>query len=264
MVDRLNLRPVLRRVFKRLPKSVRSQLGLLQVRLGLMEGLIKVPEEDLIERLTAALELLGPETLGPGAAYLEFGVYVGTSMACMYRAVAAVGADQLRLIGFDSFEGMPEDDDHDPVWTWAPGQLYSDLRLTKANLRRLGVPSGRVEFVPGWYDQSLSADTRSRLHIERAPVIMMDCVLESSTRTALEFCTPLIADRAVVFFDDWSAADLANCGLGEARALERWLAEHPELEAAPRDDLGYGKDSQAYLITRREATVGLVPETTVG
>lgn len=253
MVDRLHLRPVLRQLFRRLPKPVRARFGLLQVRLGLMEGLIKVPEKDLIDRLTATLRVLGPEALGPGAAYLEFGVYVGTSMACMYRATAAAGADRLRLIGFDSFEGMPEADDRDNVWTWQPGQLYSDVRLTRANLRRLGVPRGRVELVRGWYDQVLTNGTRTRLGVERAPVIMMDCVLESSTRTALEFCTPLIVDRSVLFLDDWGAIGLGERGLGEARALEHWLADHPELEATARDDLGYGKDSKAYLITRRPA-----------
>ncbi len=253
MVDRLHLRPLLRWIFKRLPRPVRARLGLLQVRLGLMEGLIKVPEADLVDRLTASLRLLEPDGLGPGSAYLEFGVYVGTSMACMYRATMIVGADRLRLIGFDSFQGMPEDQGHDGIWTLQPGQLYSDLRLTNANLRRLGVPKGRIEFVPGWYEETLTADTRARLGVERAPLIMMDCVLESSTRTALEFCTPLIADRSVIFFDDWSAAHLDERGLGEARAFELWLADHPEMEATPRPDLGYGRDSQAYLVTRHAA-----------
>jgi O-methyltransferase len=253
MVDRLHLRPALRWIFQRLPRSVRSRLGLLQVRLGLMEGLIKVPEAELVDRLTATLQLLGPETLGPGAAYLEFGVYVGTSMACMYRATESVAVDRLRLIGFDSFQGMPEDEGHDGIWTLQPGQLYSDLRLTNANLRRLGVPKGRVEFVPGWYDETLTAENRDRLGVKRAPVIMMDCVLESSTRTALDFCTPLITDRTVIFFDDWAAAHLDERGLGEARAFELWLADHPDMEATPRPDLGYGRDSQAFLVTRREA-----------
>ena len=47
--------------------------------------------------------------------------------------------------------------------------------------------NGRVELVPGWFDESLTDETRSRLGIERASVIMMDCVLEASTLTALEF-----------------------------------------------------------------------------
>jgi O-methyltransferase len=253
VVDLLHLRPVLRWTFSRLPKPIRARLGLLQVRLGLMEGLIKVPEQDLVDRFEAALRLLGPEAVGRGAAYLEFGVYVGTSMACMYQATKAIGADHLRLIGFDSFEGMPDGEERDDVWTWKPGQLYSDMRLTRANLQRLGVPKQRVELVQGWFEESLTDETRSGLALDHAPIIMMDCVLESSTRTALEFCTPLIRDRAVVYFDDWSAVDLARRGLGEGRALERWLADHPEMEAIPKPDLAYERDSQAFLIVRRAA-----------
>ena len=255
VVDLFHLRRALRWTFRRLPQRVRGRLGLAQVRLGLMEGLIKVPEDRLPRSLEAALRLMGPAAIGPGAAYLEFGVYVGTSMACMYEATDAVGANALRLIGFDSFEGMParsEDEERDPVWTWQPGQLYADMRLTRANLKRLGVPDGRVELVPGWFDESLTDETRSRLGIERASVIMMDCVLEASTLTALEFCAPLILDRAVVFFDDWGAGGLDERGLGEKRAFDRWLAAHPEMTAAARPDLVYGKDSEAFLVERRE------------
>lgn len=251
IADLFRLRPIMRWVFARLPKTVRYQVNLLQVRFGVMEGLIKVPEADLVAGLKRALREVGADSPSPGDAYLEFGVYVGTSMACMYEAATAVGADELSLVGFDSFDGMPDSGEGDGVWTWQPGQLYSDIRLTRANLRRLGVPARRVKLVRGWFEESLTDATRSRLGLRRAPVIMMDCVLESSTRTALEFCTPLITDRSVVYFDDWSAADLANRGLGEARALENWLSDHPEMMAEPRPDLAYGKDSQAFVVARR-------------
>lgn len=251
VVDALRLRGALRWVFRHLPPSVRSDLGILQVRLGLMEGLIKVPEAALERSFEAAIQEVATEADGGSPTYLEFGVYVGTSMACMYRAASRSGATGLRLIGFDSFQGMPSDGDRDDVWTWQPGQLYSDLRLTRANLKRLGVPRGRVQLVPGWYEDSLTPETRTRLGLERASIVMVDCVLESSTRVALDFCTPLIRDRTVIFFDDWSASDLADRDLGEARAFREWLAAHPELTAEERPELGYEKDSQAFLVTRR-------------
>ena len=260
VVNFLHLRPALRWIFAHLPQSVRGRLGMLQVRLGVMDGLIKIPEDDLVRSFEAALRLMGSEAMGPTSAYLEFGVYVGTSMACMYRATTAVGADSLRLIGFDSFQGMPAGEERDDVWHWQPGQLYSDVRLTRANLERLGVPLSRVDLVPGWFEESLTDETRTRLAFDRAAIVMMDCVLESSTRTALDFCTPLIKDRAVVFFDDWSSVDLANRGLGEARALETWLLAHPEMEATPRPDLAYGVDSMAYVISRRDSAAAIPRE----
>ena len=250
IVDALHLRWALRWVYGHLQPGGRMWVGRLQVRLGFMEGLLKVPEADLVKSMEASLRLLGEPARTPSAAYLEFGVYVGTSMACMYRAASSAGADLLRLIGFDSFQGMPSGEERDPVWTWQPGQLYSDIDLTNANLERLGVPLSRVELVAGWFEESLTDATRDRLGIERAAVIMFDCILASSTRAALDFCTPLIRDRSVLYFDDWSAANLADRGLGERRAFDAWLADHPEMMAEERPDLGYGWDSQAFLVTR--------------
>jgi predicted O-methyltransferase YrrM len=200
--------------------------------------------------MEAAIRTFGPGQLGPGDAYLEFGVYVGTSMACMYRAARRAGASTLRLIGFDSFQGMPPDDGL-AIPTWQPSQLYADIRLTRANLKRQGIPASRVQLVRGWYEDSLTAETRERLNIDRAAIIMMDCVLESSTRKALEFCAPLIRDRAVIFFDDWSAEGLAERGMGESRAFSDWLAAHPEMIAEDAPDLRYESDARPFVVRRR-------------
>ena len=233
---------------------MRVRIALAQVRLGLMGGLIKVPERNLERSLEAALNLFEPLEMTGTSAYLEFGVFVGTSMACMSRATERVGATDLRLVGFDSFQGMPTGEERDSVWTWQPGQLYSDIKLTRANLRRQGVPLSRVTLVPGWFKDSLTHSTLHGLGIDRAVIIMMDCVLESSTRTALEFCTPLIRDRTVIFFDDWSAAQLAERGMGEARAFGDWLEAHPEMSAVEAPELSYEKDCKPFIVSRRTAT----------
>jgi predicted O-methyltransferase YrrM len=145
---------------------------------------------------------------------------------------------------------MPAADDHENR-SWQAGQLYSDLRLTRANLKRQGIPVSRVQLVPGWFDDTLTDATRDQLGIERAVIIMMDCVLESSTRAALEFCAPLIRDRAVVYFDDWSADGLAERGMGEARAFAEWLAAHPDMEAEDAPELAYDPDARPFVVTRR-------------
>ena len=254
MTDALHLRWALRWVYGHLPPRVRMWIGRREVQLGFMVGLVKVPEDDLVRSMEAALRLVGESARTTSSGYLEFGVYVGTSMACMYRAASALGADGLRLVGFDSFQGMPAGEDRDPVWTWQPGQLYSDMDLTRANLKRLGVPTTRVELVPGWFEESLTDATRERLGVDHAAVIMFDCILASSTRAGLDFCTPLIKGRSVIFFDDWSAVDLADRGLGERQAFEAWLGDHPEMTAEERPDLSYGWDSQAFLVTRTAAS----------
>ena len=66
------------------------------------------------------------------------------------------------------------------------------------------------------------------------------------------FSAPLIGRRAVVYFDDWNAGGLADKRLGERRAFEELLAEHPDLSAEPLDELNYKDkaDVKVFLVTR--------------
>ena len=236
LLHALHLFWIARAIANRLPPSVRLRLSKLQVRLGYMQGLTLVPEEELEKTFAAALKYLGKDSAQAPAVYLEFGVYVGTSLACMYKAATGLGASQVRIIGFDSFEGMPEGVEKEDGSHWHKGELYSDVSLTQQNLTRLGVPLKGVELVPGWFEDSLTDATRKRLGIETADIVMVDCVIESATRVALDFLLPLITDRTIVFFDDWAIFDLEQRGLGEKAAFEAWSADHPEIKAgrAPR------------------------------
>lgn len=250
LADVLHLRWAITGLAHRLPPPLRLRLGKLQVRLGYMQGLTLVPEQDLQRSYEAALRMLsdrGGEGLG---AYLEFGVYVGTSMSCMYRAATRVGANQLRFVGFDSFQGMPAGVEQQDDRRWHAGQLYSDIELTRRNLARLGVPNERIDLVPGWFEASLSEEARDRLGLTRAAVIMIDCVLSTSTRLALEFCTPLIGQGTIIYFDDWAVLDLADRGLGERAAFEDWLAGHPEMTSEELPALQYSDDARAFLVAR--------------
>jgi O-methyltransferase len=259
LTARLHLRWAVSRLVHGLRPPLRLRLARLQVRLGYMQGLTLVPEQDLQRSYEAALRLLGDDVGTSSAAYLDFGVYVGTSMACMYRAASRVGASGLRLVGFDSFQGMPEGVEAEDDPRWHAGELYSDLELTRRNLARLNVPLDRVDLVPGWFEESLTDETRNRLGLERAAVVMVDCVISSSTRVALEFCAPLVRDRSIFFFDDWATVDLADRGLGERAAFEAWLAEHAEMKAEELPALSFDRASRAFMISRSP-----VPFTTTG
>jgi hypothetical protein len=250
VADAFHLRWAVRGAVRRLPPSLRVRLSKAQVRMGYLQGLTLVPGDEVVESFRAALALMRPELERPGAAYLEFGVYIGTSMACMYRAASASAAPALRLVGFDSFQGMPRGVESQDDRRWRPGDLYSDMELTRMNLTKEGVPLEDVELVPGWFDDTLNEPTRIRLGIERAPIVMVDCVIASATTTALAFITPLIRDRSLVYFDDWAVVDLHDRGLGERAAFETWLAEHPEFSAEEQPALQYNGDVRAFLITR--------------
>jgi O-methyltransferase len=217
---------------------------------------ILVPVQELEQKYREALELLvarnGRDNIGD---YLEFGVYGGASLACMHRATAALELSSVRLFGFDSFEGLPQpDEDESSATSWHRGQFAFDEAAAKANLSREGVDWNRAKIIKGWFDETLTADLPRREAIEKASVIMLDCDLYSSTKTALEFCGPLIRDEAVLFFDDWWPDSLGAQDMGEKRAFDEFLSVNADLDVTELESY-YPKAAKVFLVSRRDAKV---------
>jgi O-methyltransferase len=208
-----------------------------------------VPEREFRSLVSRALctlaERHGRESLGD---YFEFGVYNGTSLTCMYRELADLDLSHVRLFGFDSFEGFPADAAAEDEGRWQPGRCCSPFDFTVAALREEGVDLSRVTLVPGWFSDTLCAETRRAHRIQKASVIMVDCDLYSSTKAVLEFCEPLIADEAVVIFDEWTISRFPDKILGEKKAFLEFLEQRQCFSAVPFGQ--YAPRSQAFLINR--------------
>jgi hypothetical protein len=209
-----------------------------------------VPERefrDVIERgLQALIARSGRTGLGD---YLEFGVYNGTSLTCVYRELRAFGLDSVRMFGFDSFQGLPPDAHLEDEGRWRPGSCCSTLEFTTAVLETEGVDLSRVTLIPGWFSETLNDGTIRRNEIKQASIIMIDCDLYSSAKEALTFCGPLIADHALVIFDEWSPHRLEdNEDVGERRAFTEFLEEWGCFKAEPFGS--YTRRAQAFLVSR--------------
>lgn len=160
--------------------------------------------------------------------YLEFGVYYGTSLACMHRVLDAEALSAPRLFGFDSFEGLPPSD-HPDDRSWRPGQFRSSYAFAREYLSRKGVDWNRVTLIEGWFDETLTPSSAAAHGIRKAGIVMVDCDMYVSARAALGFCAPLVKDHAVFFFDDWNSGRLAEQGKGEKRAFEEFMSQNPHL-----------------------------------
>lgn len=158
--------------------------------------------------------------------YLEFGCYRGRSLINAYNAFARIYANRLeneassmmaeqirdtrnnwaalRLIGFDSFKGLPElsgiDRDGDD---FRAGQFACGRDDVWANLAAAGVDMKRVELVEGWYADTCTAETKRRLGLKAVSICWLDCDLYQSTKEALAFIEDLIVDGTILVFDDW-------------------------------------------------------------
>jgi len=121
--------------------------------------------------------------------YLEFGVYEGLSLRWWAGHLTGPAA---RLVGFDSFEGLPED--------WRPGHGQGRFRTNGPPQ----IDDPRVSFVVGWFDDTLPAYEPPE-HDQL--VVNIDCDLYSSTRTVLTWLEPRLRPGTLIYFDEFPDRD---------------------------------------------------------
>ncbi len=233
-------------VLRRIPVGAKQTLKRQYWKLRILSGRGIVTAEPLTDKYREALLKLKQED-GPLGDYFEFGVFNGTSLSCMYGVTRELGLDQLRLFGFDSFEGLPETAGVESDGLWTGGLFHLDYDYTRKWLSSRGINWDRVFLVKGWYKDTLNQELVDKFNLNRASVIMIDCDLYSSAKEALTFCSQLIGDKAVIFFDDWFP--LADRNMGERKAFDEFMLANPELTA---EDLGsYDDTSKVFYIRRK-------------
>lgn len=161
----------------------------------------KVPNlPDRFAVFDAAIE----RVTGSHPLYLEFGVYRGRTIRYWASHVDAPGA---RFVGFDSFEGLPED--------WQTDAQRGSFAVGEPPK----VDDERVSFEVGWFDKILPGWT-PMAHDQL--IANIDCDLYSSTRCVLDWLTPHLEPGDLVYFDDLFNRD------HQWRALREWLAHDGE------------------------------------
>lgn len=132
--------------------------------------------------------------------YLEFGVWEGESLRWWAEHLPQPGA---RLVGFDSFEGLPEKWKHD----YEAGHFTVD-----------GVPNiddERVSFEVGWFDDTLPEfKVPEHDHL----IVNVDADLYSSAVLVLDAMDSYLVPGALLYFDELNDRD------HELRALREWMA----------------------------------------
>jgi len=189
---------------------------------------------------------------GPVRDYLEFGVCRGVTLSLMHQVLQEQGLTESRIFGFDSFEGLPAEAEHDDEGTWYPGQFMSSLPSTRKFLVKQGVDMGKTHLVKGWFSDTLTAEFARTV---RPSIIMVDCDMYLSARQCLDWSLPLVEDRAVIIFDDWNSRKLAERGLGERKAWEEASANNPELRIV-KELPAYIPEAYVVLVEREREDTG--------
>lgn len=132
--------------------------------------------------------------------YLEFGVWEGESLRWWAEHLSQPEA---RLVGFDSFEGLPEKWKHN----------YEAGKFAASGLPDIDDP--RVSFEVGWFDATLpgfKVPEHDRL------MVNVDADLHSSAGLVLDAIDPYLVPGSLLYFDEFNDRD------HELRALREWMA----------------------------------------
>jgi O-methyltransferase len=124
--------------------------------------------------------------------YLEFGVRHGDSILKWASINSHSGS---RFIGFDSFQGLPEE--WVSVTGTAPKGTFSTGGLVPATT------DPRVRFVTGWFNETLRPFLREFSPASRL-VIHNDSDLYSSTLYVLSTVDPILTSGSILIFDEFA------------------------------------------------------------
>jgi O-methyltransferase len=154
--------------------------------------------------------------------YLEFGVRYGDSL---FKWSSLNTCPNSRFVGFDSFEGIPED------WVSVTGESKKGAMSVGGVVPQTNDP--RIRFVKGWFNETLRPflqdfAPRSRL------VIHNDGDLFSSTLYTLATLDPILRPGTILIFDEF------------ANPLHEWRAFHDYASAFGRSCKALGAAGDYY------------------
>jgi O-methyltransferase len=153
--------------------------------------------QDEILNVIRSILSLNPESNG---VLVEAGCFKGGSTAKFSLAAYITGRD---LVIFDSFQGMPENDEpHNKDifgggvgFSFKQGKYCGTLDEVKENVNKYG-KINNCRFVQGWFDNTMPSF--------KQPIssIYLDVDLASSTRTCLKYLYPLLEVGGVLYSQD--------------------------------------------------------------
>lgn len=165
-------------------------------------------------------EMARGEVTGEKPLYLEFGVYRGASFGWWMEHLEQ---ERARFVGFDSFEGLPED--------WTPRHGKGHFAVDQPPALR----DERGSFVVGWFEETLPKFTVPE-HDQL--ILNLDCDLYSASIFVLRRLEKHLVPGTLLYFDELNDRD------HELRALREFLTE----TGLPVEVLGIAKGGVNWLL----------------
>jgi O-methyltransferase len=168
-----------------------------------------------LDNLQACIQTIVAENV-PGDV-IETGVWRGGATIFMKAALEAYGDTARRVWAADSFAGLPKPDgsyaadEGDDHWTY--DVLAVGLEDVKRNFRRYGLLDERVEFLVGWF-----SDTLPSAPIDALSLMRLDGDMYVSTIDALRPLYPKLSPGGFVIVDDYRVVPGCQQAVDDYRA----------------------------------------------
>lgn len=152
--------------------------------------------------------------------FIETGVWRG-GVTILFRAVLEAYGDTDRSVWVaDSFEGLPAPNADlypadEGVDLSAIDALKVGVEAVKANFARYGLLDDRVQFLPGWF-----SDTLPEAPIEQLAVLRLDGDLYESTMDAITALEPKVSPGGYVIVDDYGAFEPCRKAVDDYRKAQ--------------------------------------------
>ena len=149
---------------------------------------------------------------------IETGVWRGGACILM-RAILKVYGDTSRKVWVaDSFKGLPKPNEEKYSADkgndlWSKERLAVPLEEVKENFRRYGVLDDQVEFLVGWFK-----DTLPDAPISEIAVLRLDGDLYESTMDSLNALYHKVSSGGYVVIDDYGALEICKAAVDDFRA----------------------------------------------
>jgi hypothetical protein len=138
---------------------------------------------------------------------IETGVWRGGTVIFMRAILKAYLVTDRIVWAADSFEGLPkpdperyEADKHDKFHTF--DELRVSVDMVKENFRKYGLLDDQVQFLKGWF-----RDTLPTAPIKKLALLRLDGDMYESTMDALVHLYPKLSAGGYIIIDDWGSVE---------------------------------------------------------
>lgn len=188
--------------------------------------------------------------------FYQFGVFTCRSMVDMAKMAQEGNMNIDKFYGFDSFEGLPDDQENMyeiikayGIDDWYKGQ-YSGAKwfgvenadealVASRNLLENFIPKDKLVLVKGYWENVLTDELFEEFKMGPALLIDVDGDIYHSAWHCLDFCLKnnILVPGTIVAYDDWGSPNFETFGSGESRAHKE-ISDKYKLEWRPIFQLG--------------------------